>query len=284
MSSPSMPRPSRTAVDELGVGHQVVEEALHLDCAEPGFEGGLEAGADVAHQLGERAALRQTGEDRRVRREHFLPGAAEQLVHRPAELLAREVVERDVDRRERVDAESAPTRVQRRFVQLVDQRGDWKRVAADDEVADVPAPDVEVGLLDESAHEVGWSVGLADARPALLVRQADDDGIGGPIAVARVDGRRDDGNDLEAGDRRAHGAPCGRGGSAERIGAQTSDARPSSRYWLAPFRASDVRSVEGGWISILPGANMTPISSSPLMCSTRRGAQAAGPGNTHRKG
>ena len=220
--------------DELGVGHEVVEKALHLHRAEAAFQGGIEATADVAHQFRERAALRQAGEDRGVGRECLLAGSAEELVHGPAELLADEVVERDVDRRERVDAEPASTWVEGRAVQLVGEGGDWKWVAADDEVADVPAPDVEIGLLDERAHEVGRGVRLADARPALLIREPDNDSIGGAVAVARVHGRRDDGDDLQAGDRRAHGASLrSRRGRAEHIGTQTANAWPSNRYgWL----------------------------------------------------
>ena len=83
--------------------------------------------------------------------------------------------------------------------------------------------------MNARTSSAGASASPMPVRPCL-VRQADDDGIGGPIAVARVDGRRDDGNDLEAGDRRAHGAPCGRGGSAERIGTQT--AMPGRRVGM----------------------------------------------------
>ena len=68
------------------------------------------------------SARLRAGVDRRVRRDRLPPGAAEQLVDGPAELLADEVVQGDVDGRERVDAEATPAVVDRRLVELVVER------------------------------------------------------------------------------------------------------------------------------------------------------------------
>ena len=59
--------------------------------------------------------------------------------------------------------------------------------------------------MNARTRSAGASASPMPVRP-VLVREPDDDSIGGAVAVARVDGRRDDGDDLEAGDRRAHGA------------------------------------------------------------------------------
>ena len=91
--------------------------------------------------------------------------------------------------------------------------------------------------MNARTRSAGASASPMPVRPGL-VREADDDGVGGAVAVARVDGRRDDGDDLEAGDRRACAGDvaCGRDrerGGAGHIGTQTGDARASSRYALA---------------------------------------------------
>ena len=91
--------------DQLAVAHQVVEQHLHLDGAETGGQRLVELPADLRHQLADRAAMRQPRIDRAIGAELFAAGAAHKLVGGQSELLSREVVERDVDGRDRVDAE-----------------------------------------------------------------------------------------------------------------------------------------------------------------------------------
>jgi hypothetical protein len=91
------------ASHHLSVRDEVLEQHLHLHRAEAERERALEASGDVVHHLADRAPAHGSRVDGRIRRDGLPARAAEQLVDGPVELLADEVVQSDVDGRERMD-------------------------------------------------------------------------------------------------------------------------------------------------------------------------------------
>ena len=126
--------------DQFAVGDEVVEQHLHLHRAEARRDGRVELPADLAHQVADAPPLRQAGKDGAVWPELLPPRAAHQLVSGNAELLAGKVVQRDVDRRDRVDAQSAAARPEGAVVEFLPDRGDFQRILADQDLAGVAAP------------------------------------------------------------------------------------------------------------------------------------------------
>ena len=71
------------------------------------------------------------GEDGAIWPELLAPRTAHQLVDRHAKLLADKVVQRDVDRRDRVDAEPAPAWPEGAIIELLPDGGNLERIFSD---------------------------------------------------------------------------------------------------------------------------------------------------------
>ena len=190
-----MRRADLDLLDELGVANQIAEQDLHLDRVETGGESGVELLLDDRHQLPDRAIVRHAGEDRAVGPQIVAPRAAQELVDRQAELLARKIVERDVDRRQRVDAKTPPAGKDRAFVELLPERYRLHRIGADQHLGGVAAPQVLGRHLQERLDGMGGRVAFADPAQAVRVGQADDDRLGRAVQVLGLGvaiGERDD--------------------------------------------------------------------------------------------
>ena len=166
-SSPSS-LPLADALDETPVADEGLEQDLDLHRAEPEPEGALAARGDVVHHLAERAARHRAGVDRRVRGDGSPPGAAEQLVHGPAELPADQVVQRHVHGGERMDAQPAPAVVHGALAEL-GGGPDLERVAAEQHAAQAAAPGVDVVHQHQLTDRRRGCVGLPHPDLALLV-------------------------------------------------------------------------------------------------------------------
>ena len=186
-------------IDQFAVGHQVVEQHFHLHRAEAALQRGIELPADLGHELFDGAAMREAGKDGAIGPQFVAPRAAQQLVGRNAVLLAGQVVERDVDGGDGVDAEPAPARPECPVIELLPQAGRFQRIGADQDLADIAAPQMRGRHFQERLDHVRRRVGLADAGKSGLIGQPDDDGVGRAVQVI---GRRrwaDDRNDLDGG-------------------------------------------------------------------------------------
>ena len=141
---PEKPSSLADALDETAVADERLEQDLDLHRAEAEAEGPIAARGDVVHHLAERSARHRASVDRRVRGDGSSPGAAEQLVHGPAELPTDEVVQRDVHRGERMDAQPAAAVVHGALTELRVERSDLERIASEQHPAEPAAPGVDV--------------------------------------------------------------------------------------------------------------------------------------------
>ncbi len=122
-------------------------------------------------------------------------------------LLAGQIVERDVDGRDGVDAEAAPPRPERSLIELLPKPGRLQRIGADQDFANIAAPQVSGRHLQECLDHMRRRVGLPDAGDACFVGQPDDDGVGRAIQIIRGRGGADDRDDLDGGDLAHDEAP-----------------------------------------------------------------------------
>ncbi len=160
------------ALAQADVRVGAVERDLRLDRAE----------AELARAHGPRAQRVAVGVEagdlglqRRVRRDVLHLGAAEQLVAGLAERLAAQVVERHVDRADRVDHGAPPPVHGRADVEPLPQALDVEGVGADQDLAHADAHGVRAARVDAGAGDPRVDVALADPADALVGVDLDDD-------------------------------------------------------------------------------------------------------------
>ncbi len=158
------------------------------------------AAGPVDHRVaivGERGGLRLergVGDDRRG------ADVAEQLVAGLAERLAAEVVQRDVERADRVDDGAAAAVHRRADVEALPQRLDVQQVGAEQQLLQAEAHVVGPGRLDAGACDPGVDVGLADAADPLVGVDLDDDVVLRGAGGRRVERRLHEDVAVDAGD------------------------------------------------------------------------------------
>ncbi len=172
-------------VDQLPVRDEIEEQDLHLDRPEAGIDGRLELAFDFLHQLFDAAAVGEARIDGAIGPELVPPGAAEQFVGGHAQLFARQVVDRNVQGRDGVDAQSPPSRPEGALVELLPQGRCFERIGTDEYVGSVPAPQMRGRHLKEVPDDVGWRIRFPDAEAPVLVNDFHDYGIGGAVQIAR---------------------------------------------------------------------------------------------------
>ena len=240
------------AVDEPAVGDQVAEEDLHLHGSEPRGECALGERADRVHHLAEVSPADGPRPERRVWPDPVLTGAAEQLVHRPPELLSGEVVHRHVNGGKRVHPEPPAAVVDRGGGQVVPERFTLERIAPEEEPAEAPAPCVDVLHEDELANGERRSVGLSDAGATLLVGELDDDRLARAVKVLGIARRAKD-ESLDVCDRAHLGSPVedltttsGSAPTTTSVGSPPSSCSTRASTAAAPSSARGVRTVVSG--------------------------------------
>ena len=125
-------------------------------------------------------------------------------MHRLAEDLAREVVQRDVDRRHRVQRDAAVAEMDALLVQVVPDRLDVERIAPDQQLGETLRDGVRRRHLDRRPRDCRSGVALADPVEALVGLDADEERILRPVCTELDLGKPKD-DRLDAGD--AHVAP-----------------------------------------------------------------------------
>ena len=179
--------------DELDVAARVEAERApaELERAVPA----LDLRRDVApHRI-----RRLRHERARVDAHAVAEAAAEQPVDGLAERAADEVVERDVDRRDRVDRGGARAGVRGRLVEVVPDRLDVERIAAEQRLAHADEHRVRRGHVDEGLGDGRRGVGLAVAAHALVRVDADDERVLRAVG-AQLDLGQAEVNRLDVGD------------------------------------------------------------------------------------
>ena len=193
------------------VAYVGAEQHRHLDRSEAlvGGDGGL-AGDLVEHRR-RRPVVDVAGVAGGIRPDALGAGAAEQLVHRQAELAPGEVIQRDVHGRIRLDVGAAAPVVEAAVVRPVVQRSGFDRVGAHHDVGDALAPEMNGALVDHRLDDGGCAHRLADADPPVLVGHLDEQRLLRALGEGVPDGghRHDEGFDGRNRARLAGGCRLG---------------------------------------------------------------------------
>ena len=177
ITSTSGPAASRAAADELDVAARIEPERAPAELERAVAV--LDLARDVAPHLVGRLGHQRAGVDGHALAE----AAAEQPRDGLADRLADEVVERDVDRRDRVDRGRARAGVRGGLVERVPDRLDVERIAAEQRLAHADEHRVRRGHVDEGLGDGRRRVGLAVAADTLVGVDADDEGVLGAVGA-----------------------------------------------------------------------------------------------------
>ena len=148
-------------------------------------------------------------------------------MHRLAEDLAREVVERDVDGGHRVQGDAAMPEVHALLVQVVPDRLDVERIAADQELSEPLRDHVRRRHLDRGAGDRRCGVRLPDARETLVGLDPHDEGVLCPVGP-QLDLGKAENDRLDTGD-------------AHETSGRIVDSLRSLGWRKCPLRSSQVR-------------------------------------------
>ena len=175
--------PLPDAADQLEIRDEIVEEHLHLHGTESCLERHVELPEDLRHQVVDAAALGQAGINRAVRPQLRSPRAAHELVGRQAQLLAGQIVKRNVDGGDGMHAEAAAAWPEGSLIELLPEARDLDRILADKDLARIAAPQMGRRHVDEALDHGRRRIGLAKAHPTILVVNLDDDRVGRAVEI-----------------------------------------------------------------------------------------------------
>ena len=204
MTSTSGPGRLAGRGDELDVAARVEPERApaELERAVPAL--------DLRRHVAPHLIRRLRHQRARVDAHAVAEAAAEQAVDGLAERASHEVVERDVDRRDRVDRGGARAGVRGRLVEVVPDRLDVERVAAEQRLAHADQHRVRGRHVDEGLGDGRRGVGLAVAAHALVGVDADDErvlrAVGAQLDLGQAEVDRLDVRDAHLGEDHARPA------------------------------------------------------------------------------
>jgi hypothetical protein len=141
--------------------------------------------------------MRQTGIDGAVGSQPISPRAAHELVGGQAELLAGKIMQREVNRRQSMDAQTPPARIGRRFVKAFPQRRNLHRIGAPENFRCMSSPDVRRRGFKKRLDGFWRGVTFSDACSTIPVRQFHDHGVDGPVTVLDVAAANPQRNDFD---------------------------------------------------------------------------------------
>ena len=111
-------------------------------------------------------------------------------------LLSGQIVERNIDGRDGMNAQTAPAGPEGAVIEFLPYTGCFQRIGSDQDFSDIAAPEMRRRHFDERLDHMWRGISLADTGAAGLVGQAHDDGVGRAVQVTRCRVRANDGNDL----------------------------------------------------------------------------------------